>query len=334
MKSISIKDIARKANVSITTVSFILNGKAKEKSISAAVIQKVEKIIHDNDYQPNSIAQSLRTGNTNTIALMVEDISNTFFSKIARLIEDKAYKKGYKIIYSSTENNVEKAVALLQMFKSRKVDGYIISPIKGLKNEIQSLIKDQIPVVLFDRNLPELGANYVGANHFLGAYTATKSLIDKGKQSIAFVTIDIDVQQIKDRLEGYQQALFDHHFPIKEALVLKIPFHQEEAQTISAIKNLLSQNAVDAILFATNYLTISGLKAIKELGIPLNEQLEFIGYDDHEVFELHSPSISAIKQPLDEIADNIIHLILIQLEAKSNLPSKEIVLPAQLIVRG
>ncbi len=131
MKALSIKDIALKANVSITTVSFIINGKAKEKAISDAVIKKVQQIIIDSGYKPNQIARSLRTGNSNIIGLIIEDISNSFFSKIARLIEDKAYKKGYKIIYSSTENNVDKAKELINMFKSRKVDAYIISPIKG-----------------------------------------------------------------------------------------------------------------------------------------------------------------------------------------------------------
>ena len=104
MKPASIKDIASKANVSITTVSFILNGKAEQMRISKAVIEKVNTIIKEFDFKPNQVARSLRTGNTQTIGLIVEDISNPFFASIARKIEDKAYKKGYKIIATKTSD--------------------------------------------------------------------------------------------------------------------------------------------------------------------------------------------------------------------------------------
>lgn len=333
MKALSIKDIALKANVSITTVSFIINGKAKEKAISDAVIKKVQQIIIDSGYKPNQIARSLRTGNSNIIGLIIEDISNSFFSRIARLIEDKAYKKGYKIIYSSTENSVEKAKELINMFKSRKVDAYIISPIKGIQEDIQLLLNDNKPVILFDRNLPELNTNYVGANHLEASCQATESFIDTGKKNIAFVTINIDVEQIEERFEGYKKALLANDLPFKEELVLRIPFHQPEEETIKEIKALFKNKEVDAVLFATNYLAISGLKALKEIGKKLDENFAIIGYDDHEAFELHTPSISTIQQPLEEIAETIIQLILTRLSAKTKLPDEQIIIPAKLILR-
>ncbi|MES2446106.1 MAG: LacI family DNA-binding transcriptional regulator [Bacteroidota bacterium] len=334
MKALSIKDIALKANVSITTVSFIINGKAKEKSISDAVIKKVQKIIIDSGYKPNQIARSLRTGNSNIIGLIIEDISNSFFSRIARLIEDKAYKKGYKIIYSSTENNVEKAQELINLFKSRKVDAYIISPIKGIEEDIQILMNENKPVILFDRNLPQLNTNYVGANHFVASYQAVESFIKNGKQNIALVTTDIDVQQIIERYDGYKKAIVDYALPYQESLVLKIPFNQAEASTIKQIKTLFKNKEVDAVLFATNYLAISGLKVLKELDKKIDENFSVIGYDDHEAFELHTPSISTIQQPLEEIAETIIRLILAQLAAKTKIPDQQIIIPAKLIIRN
>lgn len=334
MKALSIKDIALQANVSITTVSFIINGKAKEKSISDAVIKKVQQIIIDSGYKPNQIARSLRTGNSNIIGLIIEDISNSFFSRIARLIEDKAYKKGYKIIYSSTENNVEKAQELINLFKSRKVDAYIISPIKGIEEDIQILLNENKPVILFDRNLPQLNTNYVGANHFVASYQAVESFIKNGKRNIALVTTDIDVQQIIERFEGYKKAIVDAALPYKDSLVLKIPFNQAEATTIKQIKTLLKTKEVDAVLFATNYLAISGLKVLKELNKKIDENFAVIGYDDHEAFELHTPSISTIQQPLEEIAETIIRLILAQLAAKTKIPDQQIIIPAKLIIRN
>lgn len=333
MKPLSIKDIAIKAGVSITTVSFIINGKAKEKSISDAVIKKVEKIISESDYKPNQIARSLRTGNSNIIGLIIEDISNSFFSSIARLIEDKAYKKGYKIIYSSTENSIDKAKELINMFKSRKIDGYIISPIKGIEDDIQMLLNDHKPVILFDRNLPGIDTSYVGADHFSATYQSIESFIKKGKKNIALVTTDIDVQQITDRFGGYQQALSDFKIPYDEDLVVKIHFNQPEEDTLAQIKELLVKPEIDAVLFATNYLAISGLKVLKRLNRSIGDGFDVIAYDDHELFELHTPSISAVQQPLEEIAEAVIQLILSQLSAKTKLDNQQIIIPAKLIER-
>jgi len=333
-KPLSIKDIALQAKVSITTVSFIINGKAKEKSISDAVIKKVEQIISDSGYKPNQIARSLRTGNSNIIGLIVEDISNSFFSRIARLIEDKAYKKGYKIIYSSTENNVEKAKDLINMFKSRKVDAYIISPMKGIEEDIQMLMNEHKPVIFFDRNLPNFNTNYVGANHYEASYGAIESFIKQGKNNIALVTTDVDVEQIIERFEGYKKALTDNGLPFDESLVLHIPFHQSELETIQQIKELLTSKTIDAVLFATNYLAISGLKVLKEMDKKLDDNFAIIGYDDHEAFELHTPSISTIQQPLEEIAETIIKLILTHLASKTKLSGQQVIIPAKLTLRS
>ncbi|CAH0237665.1 Catabolite control protein A [Pedobacter sp. Bi27] len=333
MKSLSIKDIAVKANVSITTVSFIINGKAKEKSISEAVIEKVEKIIEESGYKPNQIARSLRTGNSNIIGLIIEDISNSFFSRIARLIEDKAYKRGYKIIYSSTENNVDKAKELINMFKSRKVDAYIISPIKGIEEDIQMLLDDGNPVILFDRNLSDINTSYVGADHFNASHQSIQSFIDQGKKNIALVTTDINVEQIIERCDGYKKALQDNGIKYDDNLVLKIHFNQEERETIAQIQELFENKKIDAVLFATNYLAISGLKALKQINKKVGDDLGVIAYDDHEAFELHTPRISAVQQPLEEIAETIIKLILNQLSSKGKSPVEEVIIPARLVIR-
>lgn len=333
MKALSIKDIAQKANVSITTVSFIINGKAKEKSISEAVIEKVEKIIVESGYKPNQIARSLRTGNSNIIGLIVEDISNSFFAKIARLIEDKAYKRGYKIIYSSTENSIEKAQELINMFKSRKVDAYIISPIKGIEDDIQVLLNDAKPVILFDRNLPGISTNYVGADHFNASYKSIECFVKQGKKNIALVTTDIDVQQITERFDGYKKALLDNGLHFDDDLVLKIHFNQDEEETKNQIKALFNSKNIDAVLFATNYLAISGLKVLKQIKKSIGSDFSVIAYDDHEAFELHTPGISTVQQPLEEIAETVIKLILSQLSSKTKLPNQQVIIPANLIIR-
>ncbi|MEJ5994512.1 LacI family DNA-binding transcriptional regulator [Pedobacter sp. Du54] len=331
-KTLSIKDIAIAAGVSITTVSFILNGKAKEKAISDLVTKKVEEIIKELGYKPNQLARSLRTGNSNIIGLIVEDISNPFFASIAKMIEFKAYKKGYKIIYSSTENEVDKAKDLINMFKSRKVDAYIISPIKGIEQDIQVLLNEHKPVVLFDRDLEGLVVDYVGVDHFNASAEATASLVANGRKNIAFVTTDLAIKQITERLEGYQKTLEQHKL-FNEKLIIKIPFNQDEEDSTAQIELLFSENQIDAVLFATNYLAISGLMALRALGKKIDENLEVIAYDDHIAFKLITPQISAVEQPLEEIAEKIIDLVLSRLSSKEKRPAQQAIFPAKLILR-
>jgi LacI family transcriptional regulator len=332
-KALSIKDIALKAGVSITTVSFILNGKAKEKAISEVVTKKVEKIIAELGYKPNQLARSLRTGNSNIIGLIVEDISNPFFASIAKMIEYKAYKKGYKIIYSSTENEVTKAKDLINMFKSRKVDAYIISPVKGIEEDIQALIHDHKPVVGFERYLDDLQVDYVGVDHFKASAEATESLVNNDRKHIAFVTIDVDVNQINTRLAAYQEVLEQHNM-FNENLVLKLPFNQSEDQNTTQLKALFLAHPIDAVLFATNYLAMSGLMVLKQMGKEIGRDLEVIAYDDHIVFKLFTPQISAVEQPLEAIADKVIDLVLSRLSTKEKRAPQQVVFPAKLIMRS
>lgn len=320
MKPASIKDIANKANVSITTVSFILNGKAEKMRISQAVIEKVQAIIKEIGFTPNQVARSLRTGNTKTIGLIVEDISNPFFASIARKIEDKAYKKGYKISYSSTENDPVKAKDLIEMFKSRQVDAYIIAPVPGIENDIKQLLADKIPVVIFDRNLPDLEVNFVVVDNFNGTYVATKHLLESGKKNIAFVTVDLHVDQMNNRLFGYEKALRDYNIPVRKELYTAVTFDSSDDNTNAQLMMLFEENPeIDAVLFSTNYLAIRGLGVLKQLKKEINKDFSIVAYDDHDVFRLHSPPISVVDQPIEEIAERIIDILLLELASGSKL---------------
>lgn len=333
MKPASIKDIASRANVSITTVSFILNGKAEKMRISQAVIEKVQTIITELGFTPNQVARSLRTGNTKTIGLIVEDISNPFFASIARKIEDKAYKKGYKISYSSTENDPVKAKDLIEMFKSRQVDAYIIAPVPGIENDIKQLLSDKIPVVIFDRNLQDLEVNFVVVDNFNGTYIATKHLIESGKKNIAFVTVDLHVDQMNNRFFGYEKALMDHEMAFKKELYRAVTFDSSDENTNSQLMQLFEENPeIDAVLFSTNYLAIKGLAVLKQLKKEINKDFSIVAYDDHDVFRLHSPPISVVDQPIEEIAERIIDILLLELavgnkSGKSREVSKVILQP-------
>jgi len=331
-KKLSIVDIANQLNISKTTVSFILNGRAKEKRISEELVERVLKFVEEVGYKPNSLAKSLRTGKSNIIGLMVENISDHFFANIARYIEDLAYKNGYKIIYCSTENDTRKTKDQIAMFRDMHVDGYIIAPPVGVEEDIAALIKDELPVVLFDRYFPDIESSYVITDNLYGTYNATQYLIDRGYKNIAFITLQSQQTQMQARMEGYKKALKENDL---EPHIKEIVFNPDANFIIEPIHNFLEGQKFDAILFGTNRIGACGLKVISNLGIKVPDDVAVISFDDYDVFELYSPSITAIAQPIEEIADNVISLLL----EKMNTPAhsrqnKQITLHTELKLRG
>jgi LacI family transcriptional regulator len=329
-KKLSLNDVATQLKVSRTTISFVLNGKAKEHRVSDKVVRKIQKFVKETGYQPNAMARSLRTGKTHTIGLMIEDISNPFFASIARLIEDKAYQNGYKIIYCSAGNDPKKATELIQMFEDRGVDGYIIAAPEGMEPELKALLKKGRPVVLFDRFFPKVDTDYVIINNEESAFKATRYYIQQGYKKIAFFTIPSSLPQMKARLAGYRAAMQKNRFTTR---VKEIPFEFDNKKKVNAIAQYLKANPdTEAILFATNYLGVSGLEAIQKVGMRIPDDVAVISFDDHIVFSLCKPSISAIAQPVEQIAEEVINTLL----SKMNNPShkkKTLEIPTTLLIR-
>ncbi|RZS96348.1 LacI family DNA-binding transcriptional regulator [Cecembia calidifontis] len=331
-KKTSIKDIAEALGISITTVSFILNGKGREKRISDEMTKKVQDYIKKIGYKPSHIAQSLRLGKSKVIVLMVEDISNQFFASIARLIEEKSYKNGYKIIYCSTDNDTDKAKELIGTFKVRNVDGFIITPTPGLENVVKELLEEGVAVVLFDRWMPEVDCSYVIVENKTSAEEATRHLMDQGCRNLGFVTVDSNQTQMMDRLAGFQEALKGSKV---HSSILKVKFHTIAEQYASQriLEFLTSHPELDGVFFSTNYLAFEGLQALIKLGKKIPQQIKVVSFDDHYFFNLFQPPISAIEQPIEEIAESLMESMLKQLEGTGQNENQKIVLSNKLNVR-
>lgn len=314
-------------------VSFILNGRAKEKRISDEVVERVLKFVEEVGYRPNVLARSLRTGKSNIIGLLVENIANPFFACIARMIEENAYRNGYKILYSSTENDTDKTRDILRIFRERHVDGYIIAPPEGIEQEVAALIRSGSPVVLFDRFLAGLqDVDSVGINNADSIYGGVRHLVSEGFRNIAFVTLDSAQSQMQDRLHGYKLAAKEFGFAEQ---IREVSFNQQSDSIVRQIVSFLREKEKpEAIVFATNYLGVSGLRAIKELGLKIPEHIAVLVFDDNDLFELHTPSISSIAQPIKEISDKVISLLLERLDGSERpLESRRVILNTGLIIR-
>ena len=311
MKKVSIKDIARELGISITTVSFVINGKSQEMGISEATATRVHELIKKMGYNPNSAARMLRTGKSKTIGLIVEDISNYFFGNVAKIIEVEANKNGYNVFFSSTENDDNTARELISKMKKSSVDGYIITPTFGLKDEILKLKKENIPFVLLDRFMQEVDTNYVVLDNYTGAFDLAKHLLGNGYNNIGYISIFSQMTQMTDRERGYTDALSSANIAILPENIFKVNFEDSNELIVEKIKQYILQHPqLDALFFATNYLGVAGIEAIQQAGLLIGSDIGVVCFDDNDIFRLLNPSITVSAQPIKEIATESINLLL------------------------
>jgi LacI family transcriptional regulator, galactose operon repressor len=336
MKKLSIKDIAQMAGVASSTVSFVLNGKARKMRISETVEKRVLEIARKEGYYPNQLAISLRTGKSKTLGLIVENIGNIFFASLAKTIEEEAEQYGYRVVYCSTENNAGKGKELINMLSQRQVDGFLITPVPHMEEELQQLVQLRRPIVLLDRYLPAVEASCVLVNNADAIEQGMMHLFSRGYREIGFVTVDLDIIQMEQRLDGYIAALAKQNIRLNKDLILKIPYVHQREEAIDLITALLLNNPqLDALFFATNYLGILGLESINRLKMSIPQDIAMISFDDHDIFRLYPPGITSIQQPVEAIAKKAVAMLMEQCEnIDAGFQKTQVQLEANLIVRG
>jgi LacI family transcriptional regulator len=335
MKRTSINDIALRLGVSKTLVSFVLNGKGKEFRISEEVIKMVQDVAKEMNYQPNRIAQGLRTGKTNTIGLIIADIANPFFGKLGREIEQEAARHGYRVIFCSSDENPEKSGQQISMLQQSQVDGYIISPPMNSENQVLALSKGTIPFVLIDRFFPEIECNYIVVDNFDAAYHATNHLLKLGRRKIANITVNLNLVNMQERTEGYKQALRDANLPVDEDRIKILPFSHDNKAVAKAIKELVGKTdakKIDAILFSTSKLGINGIECISDLGLKIPDDIAIVSFDNPDAYKICSSPVTVVDQPLKEIGKTAVQVLLAGIKNPSS-KIQQITLKTDFIVR-
>lgn len=326
----SIYDVAKELQVSVTTLSFVLNGKGQEKRISKAVIHKIETYIKEIGYQPNHLGRSLSTGKSRTIGMIVGDINNPFFSEVASGIEKIALKAGYTLIVASSNNDLAQMKSVIKLLNDRNVDGFIISPIAGIEETIADLKKEGKPLIVFNCYFPELDTFNIVVDNKKGAFEATRHLFDNGFSNIGFITLDLYSQV--ERIEGYSCFIESQQL---NKNILKLPYELNYEEITNKITQFLTTNdGLDSVFFSTNFLTLGGLKAISKLGDKY-AKMGIVSFDDHLLYDVLTPGITAIKQPVKKISSTIINHLLTMLDAPADKVTtpETIVFPVELIVR-
>lgn len=302
------KDIAERLGVSVGLVSSVLSGSYKKKRISESIAEKVIATAKEMGYKPNQSARILRTGKSNLIGLLVADISNAYWGRIAKCIESEASRLGYQLIFSTTDEDTSKFVDLTHTFFSRQVDGIIAVPVAGSGNEIEKLNNDT-PVVFIDRFVESLPNVSFCTDNFRGATELTNLLIVKGYEKIAFFAYDLDISPYKERIRGFNAAIEDSDV---EGEVFEVGYGSEADIQLSlgkAIRKAI-KSGFDSFLFSNDGLGTKGLIIMKDFGINIPVDVGVVSFDNPLAFEISDPSITCYEQPFRLIAEAVVdHLV-------------------------
>lgn len=336
MNKVSLEDVAKAIGVSKTLVSLVLNNKAKKHGISAKTCKRVLEKAAEMNYRPNMAAKGLRTGKSNVVGLIVSDISNSFYSKIARAIEDEARLNGYQLLICSSDEDEEKELQLFSLlYSGQQVEGIITSTTLTESEMLSNLSKGGYPMVLIDREIPKLNIATVVADNEKGAFKATELFIKNGMKRIGMLTISpTHLSSIKEREQGYKKALEKNGIKIDHHLIREIPFGEIKNRVKKELESLLkAPHRIDALFTANNHLTVAVIEAMNELNLRIPHDLAVISFDDIELFKLTNPGITAVAQPIEEIGKKAFQLLLNQMNGKEKPAKNKVVLPVDLVIR-
>jgi LacI family transcriptional regulator len=327
------KDIAREANVSVALVSYVLNGKEKESRVGKEVSLKIKQIAKELNYEPNYLAKSLRSGKTQTLGLILADISNPFFANIARIVEDEARHNGYTVVIGSSDESALKSWNLMNVLINRQVDGFIIISSEKSEKQINYLIEKNIPFVLLDRYFPELPTNLVAINHYQSAFDAGKHLADNGYRRIGLIAYTSKLHHMQERVRGYTEALQASGISLNKKWLQKISIYHIEDEIKTAIDVMVSgRDKVDAIIFATYSLAVNGLKYIDKLGLKIPKDIAIVSFGQAEGFDLYYCPITYIWQPIEELGKNAVNLLVEQIKDPKQA-IKQVLIESKLMAR-
>ncbi len=331
---VTLKTIAESIGISITTVSRVLSGHAKQYRINSNTENQIIRKAKELGYIPNQIARSLRIQRSNIIGLIIPDISNPFFASLARVIANEAHKKNYSIILSDTQEDIQLEIESINLLLSRKVDGVIICPTGNVDNynHIEELIKTNLPIVVVDRHIPGLKCPFVISDNFRGAYEATKYLLNKNHQNIACIQGPPNTSVNDNRVNGFKKALNDKQIDFNDAIIIGDSFGERNGY-VSA-KMLLSKNPRPSAIFAcSNLISLGAIRAIFEEGLKIPADISMISFDDQPYSEFLATPMTVVVQQTREMGQIGFKLLFARLSHGSPQSSEGVILPTKLVKR-
>lgn len=325
----SLKDIASKVGVSASLVSYVLNNKYKENRVSKETANKIRAAAKELNYFPNLNARSLKTNISHTIGLIVADISNPFFSSLARTIEDEAYARNYTVIFGSSDENNDKFIKVLDFLSTRQVDGFIVASPEESRETVLGLNESNVPLVLIDRYFSDIVVNTVMVDNFKASYEAINHLLEKGHERIGAIVYESTLLHYRDRCNGYLEAMKKTSIVDNTQFLVKVNHQSLHSEIQEAVRKLIFEDKVTAIYFATNTIATEGLKQIKNFGKEIQNEIDVVAFDENLIFQFLDVHIPFMSQPIKKMGQEAVRILIDQIENKDQ-GTKNILLSATL----
>ena len=326
----SLQEVARRAKVSIATVSRVMNKSDKVVPETRAL---VEQAMRELDYRPSRVARRLRMkkGRAHLVGLMIPDIQNPFFTDIARGVEDAAYASEYALLLCNSDDNPEKERFYLNVMRAEAVDGIVLPPFDEGAAAVVEMVKSGLPVVFVDRCLSKVKTDLVEVDNYRGAFDATAHLIERGHRNIGLIDGPPQISTSRERRRGYLDALAEAGIAVRKDLLRVGDFRQESGRVLAG--ELLDLKKPPTALFAVNNLmTVGALAAVHQRGLRVPRDVAVLGFDDLPWAESLDPPLTVVRQPAYEVGKQAMELLLKRIIEPARPPVTVRLLP-QLIVR-
>lgn len=325
----TIRDVARRAEVAPITVSRVINNSGY---VSPQTRNLVETAIAELQYVPNSLARSLRSKQTKTIALVLTDITNPFFTTMARGVEDVASKRGFNVIFCNTDESQAKQNEYLTILLQKQVDGVLLVPARSTAKAVKLIQQQGTKVVVLDRQVAYDQVDVVRCDSEGGAYDLTRYLLSLGHQRIAILTGPEGVSTAVERVAGYRRALTEADLAMNEALILYGEFTQADGYTM--MQQILAVNPQPSAIFAANnFIALGALRLLREARIRVPEDMALVAFDDLPLALVLDPFLTVAAQPSYEMGRRATELLLARLSEEAPLEYQQVILPTEMIVR-
>ncbi len=324
----TIIEVAVEAKVSPATVSRVVNG---TQPVSPHLRKRVEEALRKYDYQPNPMARALKGNKTLAIGVIISDFANPFFTAVVRGVEEAALKADYSVILCNSDEDPQRERRYLELLKSKRIDGVIVSPTHDSDPEAYRML-GSTPIVLIDRNVPDLEADMVRVDNFHGSYEAVTYLIGLGHIRIATIAGPTNVTTGIERLRGYRSALHDAGIPINPDLITVGDFRQESGY--DRARQLLALDPRPTALFvANNLMTLGAMIALNEAGVQIPDDVSMVGFDEVDWAQLSRPPLTVVTQPAYEVGLDGAELLLRRILEGNARKKQTLLLSPELVVR-
>lgn len=336
-KRITLKDIAKELNVSVATVSKALKN---YPDVSPETKSKVQDLVKQWNYRPNSMAVNLRQQKSGIIGVIVPEIVHHFFSEIIAGIIREAEKNSYMVLVFQSDEKLDTEIKQCELLLDYGVDGVLISVSNQTTTfaHLENLQKNGVHVVQFDKIVRGFKSPKVVIDDYQAAYNITEHLIKKGRKTIAHIAGPIEPRNAKDRLKGYRDALIKNNLFFDEKMVLRTQNSTFDEGYEYAKKVLKKHQNIDAIFCVTDMIAIGAMTAIKEQGKAIPKDVSVVGFSNWFMSSVVSPSLTTVDQPGETIGIEAVHLLMDEIKDKNNdapkdFTDKKVIVPTELILR-